>query len=125
LIKDTDYIENEAPNSYVAAVMFLPSRCLATVAEKCVYSTYSAPPPRPPHNYDFVVETSLSHPRRIVLGVLQIGKAKDLPAPHTYTYQVSHKDWFQEFKADGEGVHRQQSDFISQFLFFHSLRKVV
>jgi hypothetical protein len=34
-----------------------------------------------PHTYDFVVLTSLTHPRKILLVVLQIGKAKDLSAP--------------------------------------------
>jgi hypothetical protein len=38
-------------------------------------------PPRAPHTYDFVVLTSLTHPRKIILVVLQIGKAKDLSAP--------------------------------------------
>jgi hypothetical protein len=33
------------------------------------------------HTYDFVVLTSLAHPRKILLAVLQIGKAKDLSAP--------------------------------------------
>jgi hypothetical protein len=32
-------------------------------------------------HYDFVVPTSLTHPRKILLVVLQIGKAKDLSAP--------------------------------------------
>jgi hypothetical protein len=35
-------------------------------------------PPWAPHTYDFVVLTSLTHPRKILLVVLQIGKAKDL-----------------------------------------------
>jgi hypothetical protein len=34
-----------------------------------------------PHAYDFVVLTSLTHPRKILLVVLQIGKAEDLSAP--------------------------------------------
>jgi hypothetical protein len=34
----------------------------------------------PPHTYDFVVLTSLTHRRKILLVVLQIGKAKDLSA---------------------------------------------
>jgi hypothetical protein len=41
-------------------------------------------PPWAPHTYDFVVLTSLTHPRKILLFVLQIwkiGKAKDLSAP--------------------------------------------
>jgi hypothetical protein len=43
-------------------------------------------PPRTPYTYDFVVPTSLTHPRKILLVVLQIGKwetgkAKDLSAP--------------------------------------------
>jgi hypothetical protein len=44
----------------------------------------------PPYTYDFVVLTSLTHPSKILLVVLQtgkgkIGKAKDLSAPlHTY-----------------------------------------
>jgi hypothetical protein len=46
-------------------------------------------PPWAPHTYGFVVLTSLTHPRKILLVVLQIGKlkignAKDLSAPlHT------------------------------------------
>jgi hypothetical protein len=31
-------------------------------------------PPRAPHTYDFVVLTSLTHPRKNILVVLQIGK---------------------------------------------------
>jgi hypothetical protein len=38
------------------------------------------PPPRAAHAYDVVVVT-LTHPRKILLVVLQTGKAKDLPAP--------------------------------------------
>jgi hypothetical protein len=38
-------------------------------------------PPWAPHTYDFVVLTCLIHPRKILLFVLQIGKAKDLSAP--------------------------------------------
>jgi hypothetical protein len=35
-----------------------------------------------PHTYDLVVITSLTHPRKILLvGKLEIGKAKDLSAP--------------------------------------------
>jgi hypothetical protein len=50
---------------------------------KSVYSAYS---PWAPHTNDFVVLTSLSHSRKIILFVLQIGKqeigkAKDLSAP--------------------------------------------
>jgi hypothetical protein len=33
------------------------------------------------HTYDFIVLTSLTHPRNILLVVLQIRKAKDLSAP--------------------------------------------
>jgi hypothetical protein len=40
--------------------------------------TYS---PWAPHTYEFVVLTSLTHPRKILLDVLQIGKAKDLSGP--------------------------------------------
>jgi hypothetical protein len=43
--------------------------------KKCIYSTYS---PVRSHIYDFVVLT-LTHPRKILLVVLQIGKVKDLP----------------------------------------------
>jgi hypothetical protein len=39
--------------------------------KKCIYSTYSL---LAPHTYDFVVLTYLTHPRKIVLVVLQIGK---------------------------------------------------
>jgi hypothetical protein len=46
--------------------------------KKCIYSTH---PPWSPHTYDFVVLTSLTHPRKILLLVLQIGKTKDLSAP--------------------------------------------
>jgi hypothetical protein len=38
-------------------------------------------PPWAPHTYDFVVITSLTHPRKIILVVKKIGKAKDLSAP--------------------------------------------
>jgi hypothetical protein len=38
-------------------------------------------PPWAPHTYDFIVLTSLTHPRKILLVVLQIGKAKDLSGP--------------------------------------------
>jgi hypothetical protein len=38
-------------------------------------------PPWDPHTYDFVVLTSLTHPRKIVLVLLQIAKAKDLSTP--------------------------------------------
>jgi hypothetical protein len=41
------------------------------IEKKCIYSTY---PPSSPHTYDFVVLTSLTHPRKILLVVLQIGK---------------------------------------------------
>jgi hypothetical protein len=37
-------------------------------------------PPEAVHTYDFVVLTSLTHPRKIRLVVLQIGKAKDISA---------------------------------------------
>jgi hypothetical protein len=33
------------------------------------------------HTYDFVVLTFLTHPRKILLVVQQIGQAKDLPGP--------------------------------------------
>jgi hypothetical protein len=39
--------------------------------EKKIVFTYS---PRAPHTYDFVVLTSLTHIRKILLVVLQIGK---------------------------------------------------
>jgi hypothetical protein len=45
--------------------------------KKCTYSTYS---PWVPHTYDFVVLTCLTYPRKILLVVLQIGKAEDLSA---------------------------------------------
>jgi hypothetical protein len=38
-------------------------------------------PPWTPHTYDFVVVISLTHPRKILLVALQVGKAKDLSAP--------------------------------------------
>jgi hypothetical protein len=51
--------------------------------KKCIYSTYSS---ELHLTYDFVVLTSLTCPRKILLVVLQIGKleigkAKDLSAP--------------------------------------------
>jgi hypothetical protein len=49
-----------------------------SVLKICIYCTYS---PWAPHTYDFVVLTSLTHPRRILLVALKIGKAKDLSAP--------------------------------------------
>jgi hypothetical protein len=39
--------------------------------KKCIYCTFS---PWAPHTYDFVVLTSLTHPRKILVVVLQIGK---------------------------------------------------
>jgi hypothetical protein len=49
--------------------------------KKCIYSKYS---PMSSTHFDFVVLTSLTHPRKILLVVLQIGKAKDLSGPlHT------------------------------------------
>jgi hypothetical protein len=44
------------------------------------------------HTYDFVVLTSLTHPRKILLVVLQIGKAKDLSAPLRITPVFVWKD---------------------------------
>jgi hypothetical protein len=46
--------------------------------KKSIYSTHS---PWAPHTYDFAVLTSLTHPRKLILFVLQIGKAKNLSAP--------------------------------------------
>jgi hypothetical protein len=46
---------------------------------KNVFTLYN-PPPWAPLSYDFVVLTSLTHPRKILLVVLQIGEAKDLSA---------------------------------------------
>jgi hypothetical protein len=43
-------------------------------------------PPWAPHTYDFFVLTSLTDPRKILLAVLQIGKAKDLSAPLSMAY---------------------------------------
>jgi hypothetical protein len=53
--------------------------------EKNVFTLHI--PPWAPHTYDFVVLTSLTHPRKILLLVLQIGKyeiekTKDLPHPY-------------------------------------------
>jgi hypothetical protein len=48
--------------------------------------------PWAPHTYDFVVLTSLTHPKKIILVVLQIGKAKDLLAPLRNT--ISLFSWF-------------------------------
>jgi hypothetical protein len=47
--------------------------------KKCIYSTH--PPPRAPHTYDLVVLTSLTHPRKYLLLVLQIRKYEK---PKTY-----------------------------------------
>jgi hypothetical protein len=53
-------------------------------------------PPWAPHTYDFVVLTSLTHPRKILLVVLQIRKAKDLSARlRTYSVvKVIHKEYY-------------------------------
>jgi hypothetical protein len=40
--------------------------------EKNVFTLHI--PPSAPHTYDFVVLTSLTHPRKIILFMLQIGK---------------------------------------------------
>jgi hypothetical protein len=45
--------------------------------------------PRAPHTHNFVVLTSLTHPRKPLLVVLQIGKAKDLSAPLRITGETS------------------------------------
>jgi hypothetical protein len=63
--------------------------------EKCIYSTYS---PWAPHTFDLVVITSLTHPRTILLVVLQIGKykigkAKDLSAPLRIFGNVLYARW--------------------------------
>jgi hypothetical protein len=58
--------------------------------KKCVYSTYSL---WAPHTYDFVVLTSLTHPRKTLLVVLQIGKAKDLSAPLHSQCTSWYLDW--------------------------------
>jgi hypothetical protein len=65
-------------NSRTANHMRGADKCLAlkrkqqvTGLKKCIYSTYS---PRAPHTYDFVVLTSLTHSRNILLVVLQIEK---------------------------------------------------
>jgi hypothetical protein len=47
--------------------------------KKCIYSTYSTLSST--HTYDFVVLTSLTHQRKIIFVVLQIGKTKNLSAP--------------------------------------------
>jgi hypothetical protein len=45
------------------------------------------------HTYEFVVLTSLTHPRKIILVVLQIEKTKDLSAPlRTFTLFSPFKD---------------------------------
>jgi hypothetical protein len=46
---------------------------------KNVFTLYI--PPWAPHTYDFVILTSLTHSRKILFVVLQIGKAEDLSAP--------------------------------------------
>jgi hypothetical protein len=53
----------------------------ATGLKKCIYSTY--PPLSPKHTYDFAVITSLTHPRKMLLLVLQIGKREK---PKTYQH---------------------------------------
>jgi hypothetical protein len=47
-------------------------------------------------------------------------KSQRIISTPTYTYRVFHKDWFQSFKGDGEGVDIQQGDIISLLLFFPS-----
>jgi hypothetical protein len=42
--------------------------------KKYIYLLYIFPPELHTHTYDFVVLTSLTHPRKILLGVLRIGK---------------------------------------------------
>jgi hypothetical protein len=55
----------------------------ATGLKKCIYSPY---PPWAPHTYNFVVLTSLTYPRKIMLFVLQIGKWKSQRFISTPTY---------------------------------------
>jgi hypothetical protein len=64
------------------------TRCLLTGPTyvrggECIYIF----PPWAPHTCNFVVPTCLTHPRKILLVVLQIGKAKDFSAPLRITNQ--------------------------------------
>jgi hypothetical protein len=45
-----------------------------------MYLIYIFPPELHTHTYDFIVVTSLTHPRKNPLVVLKIGKVKDLSA---------------------------------------------
>jgi hypothetical protein len=58
--------------------------------------------PRAPHTYGFVVLTSLTHPRKIILVVLQIGKAKDLT--HPYVLQTTYR-WMVDWSMRKEAVY--------------------
>jgi hypothetical protein len=60
------------------------------------------PPPWAPHTYDFFILTSLTHPRKILLIVLELGKAKDLSAPLRNLRH--HKD------IPGEWIHGNQEE---------------
>jgi hypothetical protein len=65
--------------------------------KKCIYSTY--PPPEL-----HTLLTSLTHPRKILLVVLQIGKAKDLSAP--LRIQRVSKPYIEGLKPAGEWIFR-------------------
>jgi hypothetical protein len=57
-------------------------------------------PPWAPYTYDFVVLFSLTRPRKILLVVLQIGKAKDLSAPLRST-NINNTNFLTESTLDG------------------------
>jgi hypothetical protein len=69
------------------------NRDIFTLLTFTFYFTLNNPsPPWAPRTYDFVVPTSLTHPRTNLLIVLQIGNAKDLSAPrrtHNVIKQLS------------------------------------
>jgi hypothetical protein len=57
-------------------------------------------PPWAPHTYGFVVPTSLTHPRKILLVVLQIGNRKSQRLISTPTYMCEYmwlRDWGREW----------------------------
>jgi hypothetical protein len=82
---------------------------------KNVFTLYI--PPWAPHTYDFVVLTSLTHPRSILLVELQtgkqvIGKAKDLSA--SLVYRLS---WFSSFfKQSPDGSHSNELSIVNVLL---------
>jgi hypothetical protein len=75
----SNYMEGSGSGLIWQFFGFIRKTTSCVIEKKNVFTLHI--PPWAPHTYDFVVLTSLTHPRKILLVVLQIGKVKDLSAP--------------------------------------------